>query len=98
MKQQLENQGLYNQDPRKTRFFPHCTEMGADHTDVLFHSESQWLSCGKVLSRVFELFFNNNNFLMKLAYLCDMFQKLNEVNLQMQGTNTHFPQLADKIT
>ncbi|KAL1276351.1 hypothetical protein QQF64_035974 [Cirrhinus molitorella] len=41
---------------------------------------------------------NNNNVLMKLAYLSDMFQKLNELNLQMQGTNTHFPQLADKIT
>ncbi len=35
---------------------------------------------------------------MKLAYLSDMFQKLNELNLQMQGTNTHLPQLADKIT
>ncbi len=42
--------------------------------------------------------FHNNNFLMKLAYLSDMFQKLNELNLQMQGTNTHLPQLADKIT
>ncbi|KAI2645164.1 Zinc finger BED domain-containing protein 5 [Labeo rohita] len=41
---------------------------------------------------------NNNNFLMKLAYLSDMFQKLNELNLQMQATNTHLPQLADKIT
>ncbi|KAL1268651.1 hypothetical protein QQF64_034014 [Cirrhinus molitorella] len=27
-----------------------------------------------------------------------MFLKLNELNLQMQGTNTHLPQLADKIT
>ena len=35
---------------------------------------------------------------MKLAYLSDMFLKLNEVNLQMQGKNTHLPHLADKIT
>ncbi|KAI2643056.1 Protein FAM200A [Labeo rohita] len=42
--------------------------------------------------------FNNNIFLMKLAYLSDMFQKLNELNLQMQGTNTHLSQLAYEIT
>lgn len=34
---------------------------------------------------------------MKLAYLSDMFQKLSELNLQMQGNNTDFPQLADEI-
>lgn len=27
-----------------------------------------------------------------------MFVKFNEVNLQMQGKNTHLPRLADKIT
>lgn len=32
-----------------------CEEMGADYTALLFHSDSRWLSCGKVLSRVFEL-------------------------------------------
>lgn len=35
---------------------------------------------------------------MKVAHLSDMFQKLNELNLQMQGINTHLPHLADKIT
>uniref|UniRef100_A0A3B5A4G3 Uncharacterized protein n=1 Tax=Stegastes partitus TaxID=144197 RepID=A0A3B5A4G3_9TELE len=32
-----------------------CEAMGSDHTAVLFHSKSQWLSRRKVLSRVFEL-------------------------------------------
>lgn len=102
--------------PVKARIFSAlCKEMGSNHTAVLFHSKSRWLSRGKVLSRVFELQdeiriflkeegsdlvhnFYCNKFLMKLAYLSDMFLKLNEVNLQLQGTNTHLPHLADKIT
>lgn len=83
--------------PRKTRVFsPICEEMGAEHQAVLFHSEARWLSRGKVLSRVFELrdlkhkyevsrMFSDENFLMKLAYLSDIFGKLNELNLQLQG-------------
>jgi len=42
--------------------------------------------------------FHDENFLQKLAYLSDIFQKLNGLNLQLQGTNTHLPQLTDKIT
>ncbi|XP_047249242.1 zinc finger BED domain-containing protein 5 [Girardinichthys multiradiatus] len=39
-----------------------------------------------------------NKFLIKPAYLSDIFLKVNELNLQMQGTNTHLPHVADKIT
>lgn len=35
---------------------------------------------------------------MNLAYLCGMFLKLSDVNVQLQGKNTHLPHLADKIT
>lgn len=42
--------------------------------------------------------FINTDFLIKLAYLCDIFQKLNELNKSLQGNNTHILQLADKIT
>ena len=42
--------------------------------------------------------FNDEQFLMKLAYLSDVFGKLNELNLQLQGRDTHLPHLADKIS
>lgn len=41
--------------------------------------------------------FSDEDFLMKLAYLSDIFEKLNGLNLQLQGNNTHLPHLADRI-
>jgi hypothetical protein len=32
-----------------------CQSMDSDHQQVLLHTEVRWLSCGKVLSRLFEL-------------------------------------------
>ena len=40
----------------------------------------------------------DEQFLMKLAYLSDIFGKLNVVNLQHQGRDKHLPHLADKIS
>ncbi|XP_062250231.1 zinc finger BED domain-containing protein 5-like [Platichthys flesus] len=42
--------------------------------------------------------FSDGLFLMKLAYLSDVFGKLNELNLQLQGRDKHLPHLADKIS
>ncbi|XP_030580905.1 zinc finger BED domain-containing protein 5-like [Archocentrus centrarchus] len=42
--------------------------------------------------------FCDENFLGKLAYLSDIFGKLNELNLQLQGKDKHLPQVTDKIS
>lgn len=42
--------------------------------------------------------FCDENFLAKLAYLSDIFGKLNELNLQLQGKDKHLPQVTDKIS
>ncbi|XP_023211413.1 zinc finger BED domain-containing protein 5-like, partial [Centruroides sculpturatus] len=41
--------------------------------------------------------FKDTDFLIKLAYLCDIFEKLNVLNKSLQGNETHIMQLADKI-
>lgn len=33
--------------------------------------------------------FSDENFLIKLTYLCDIFEKLNTLNTSLQGNNTH---------
>jgi hypothetical protein len=41
--------------------------------------------------------FVDSDFVIKLAYLCDIFEKLNSLNISLQGKETHFLQLYDKI-
>jgi hypothetical protein len=39
-----------------------------------------------------------SHFLIKPAYLCDIFEKLNLLNTALQGNETHILQLFDKVT
>mgnify|MGYP002775206681 CR=1 FL=1 len=42
-------------------------------------------------------YFTEPDFLLKLAYLCDVFEKLNNLNTSLQGNNTHILKLSEKI-
>ena len=98
-----------------TRLFSKlCKDMSADHTTLLYHTDVRWLSKGNMLSRVFELrkeleeflgtqkqelatYFSDFLFLQRLAYLADIFEKLNTLNLSMQGGKTNMINLYDSL-
>uniref|UniRef100_A0A3P9I435 DUF4371 domain-containing protein n=1 Tax=Oryzias latipes TaxID=8090 RepID=A0A3P9I435_ORYLA len=91
-----------------------CENTGAEHTELLLHTEVRWLSRGRVLSRLFDLraevhtfltehgsphatMFENTDWLAKLCYLADIFRKLNELNMSLQGKDTSILNLYDKV-
>jgi hypothetical protein len=90
-----------------------CAQMDSEHTGLLFHSEIRWLSLGSVLKRLFELrskvhlFFKNMTplsshledeaWLCRIAYLTDIFSKLNDLNLHLQGNGNYIFSMEDKV-
>ena len=77
-----------------------CQEKDEEFQRLLLHTEVRWLSKGNCLRRLYDLFdivveflqevddnlrIKLSNRLVNLAYLSDIFDKLNEINLKLQG-------------
>ena len=87
--------------PLQSRLFEAlCKDMQSEHVQLLLHTEIRWLSRGKILKRFFELRdevqiflletkFSNSlsdiSWLCIVAYLTDIFEHLNVLNLSLQG-------------
>ena len=83
------------------QFQDFLSDLDAAYGDVLYHTEIRWLSRGKVLERFYNLLPEINEFLLTkgkvvpelidpewkwhLAFLTDITQLMNSLNLQLQG-------------
>ena len=99
--------------PLKARLFQRlCDELGADRNNLLqrkvaFRRQSS-LTYVRIEKRIFiflkeenhalAITFEDEVFLTQLGYLCDIFAKLNQLYVPLQGKYTHLLKLHDKIT
>lgn len=80
-----------------------CEEMGAGHSCVVAQRSmmalarlSVWMFLEEDHSHELATKFNDEQFMLKLGYLSDVFGKRSDLNIQLQGSNKHIPHLADR--
>ena len=99
--------------PKFERLFKQfCLKQEADHVRLLLHTEVRWLSKGNCLRRFMEMFDMLTEFLGDqeeiiflssvdgkafVSYLTDIFEKLNILNCQLQGSKTTLLDAKTKI-
>jgi hypothetical protein len=84
-----------------------CSELSAEHSVLLFHTEVRWLSKWNMFERLYKLkseveimllqlgkdnireSFTNEKLTFYFAYLVDIFETINNLNLKLQGKNTN---------
>ncbi|XP_060874738.1 zinc finger BED domain-containing protein 5-like [Metopolophium dirhodum] len=99
--------------PLQSRLFEVlCNDMRSDHVQLILYFEIRWLSRGKILQRFFELrdevrvflletrfvgLLTDFSWLSRIAYLADVFEYLNTLNLSLQGIYIDVFHVEDKI-
>lgn len=90
-----------------------CDAMESDYKCLLYHTKVRWLSKGKVLNRFVHLkveiisfieteeidfsFLKNKIWWLQVSFLGDLFEKLNGVNLSLQGANENLITITGKL-
>ncbi|UYV60659.1 hypothetical protein LAZ67_1001772 [Cordylochernes scorpioides] len=98
---------------RSRIFSTFCEAMDSDYKNLLFHTEVRWLSKGKVLNRFISMkneimaFIDNEEinfpFMMsdvwwlRVSFLGDIFDKLNSLNLNLQGAQENIITISTKL-
>lgn len=98
---------------RRRQFRLLLEECGAQNGDLLLHTDVRWLSRAKFLKRFRSLLPNIKEFLtgrkedwpqledeswlMKLAFLCDVTELLNVLNLNLQGKNKTLMEMVSLV-